>query len=179
MDELTKLIEAAQGGDVQSYGQIYQHFYKRIFRFCRGFLPDNDSAADVCQDTFVKAWLALPNFSLKNGGSFQAFLFRIARNLLIDRSRKKKEGRLEQAEEIEEIQDFEDSVDKDADRQKLNQALAKLDENDRQLVILRYFEELSFSEVAHITGMKEGALRVKTHRALKKLKELLKDNLSS
>src|SRR5258707_9555278 len=113
MDDLARLIQAAQEGDIQAYGQIYQLFYKRIFRFCRGYLSDDQQAADICQDTFIKAWLALPNFSLKKGGSFQAYLFRIARNLLVDKSRKKKELSLELAQEVEEVSHFEEEIDQE------------------------------------------------------------------
>src|SRR5690242_18012889 len=126
MDDLEQLIHQAQQGEKEAFGQIYRLFYKRIYRFCRVHLYDDETAADLTQETFVKAWKALPSFSFKQGGSFQAFLFRIARNLLIDKSRKKREFQLELAEEIEEHQTFEEDLDKQAEAERLSKALDQL-----------------------------------------------------
>ncbi len=173
MDDLEKLIIKSQSGDNQAFGQIYQLFYKRIYRFCRVHLYDEETASDLCQETFVKAWKALPSFSFKAGGSFQAFLFRIARNLIIDLSRKKKVSSLEQVEEPATNEDLLGQIDEKETQEKLHQALDKLGDKDKNLIVLRFFEDLSFIEVAKAMGEKEGALRVRTHRALKKLKEIL------
>src|SRR4030088_1611401 len=100
MDDLEDLIHKAQTGDHKAYGEIYKLFYKRIYRYCHINVYDEAIAADICQETFVKAWRSLPSFSLKNGGSLQAYLFRIARNLIIDLSRKKQEVSIELAENI-------------------------------------------------------------------------------
>jgi RNA polymerase sigma-70 factor (ECF subfamily) len=173
MEDLETIIGKAQRGDIQAFGQIYQLFYKRIFRFCQIHLESEETAADICQETFIKAWKALPGFSLSKGGSLQAYLFKIARNLLIDQSRKKREVKLEVAEEAETHEDFVSQVDSQEEEKKLHNALDKLTIMDRQIVILRYFEDLSFTEISQATGVKEGALRVRTNRALKKLKEIL------
>jgi RNA polymerase sigma-70 factor (ECF subfamily) len=175
MQQLEQLIVRAQLGEKEAFGQIYQLFYKRIYRFCRTHLYDDETAADICQETFVKAWKALPRFNQIKGDSFQAFLFQIARNLLIDKSRKKKELQLEFAEEVEDKQSFEDEIDKQAEMQKLNLALNQLNEIDKQIIVLRFFEDLSFSEVSLIIKVNEGALRVRAHRSLKKLKEILEN----
>ncbi|MDP2632456.1 MAG: RNA polymerase sigma factor [Candidatus Curtissbacteria bacterium] len=172
MDNLSDLISKAQKGDKDAYGEIYNLFYKRIYRYCSFNTRKAEVAQDICQETFIKAWKALPSFSQK-GGSFQAYLFKIARNLIIDLSRKKKEERLEQYQEIEIESQVEDKIEQREKEAVVQLALAKLDELDRQIIILHYFEDMTGREVAKVVGIREGNLRVKTHRALKKLKSLL------
>ena len=134
----------------------------------------NDLAEDVCQETFIRAWKSLPTYVVTETGTFQAFLYRIARNLIIDLSRKKKEFSIDYHTEIESDEDFTEDIDRQEKIEHVKKALAKLNEVDRQIVILRYFEELSHQEVAKIIGIKEGALRVRTMRLLEKIKVLLK-----
>ena len=172
-DELKTLILLAQKGDKTAFGEIYKLYFQKIYRYCRINVYQDEIAQDICQETFVRAWKALPKFSFTNEGTLQAFLFRIARNLIIDLSRKKKEISLKEYHEIEAHDDISDQIDKEDEIAKVKKALAKLDELDRQIIVLRYFEELSHTEVARIVNIKEGALRVRTMRLLKKIKEMV------
>lgn len=135
---------------------------------------DDQAAEDVCQETFLRAWKSLPSFTITQDGTFQAFLFRIAKNLIIDLSRKKKVFSLAEYEEIETDEDFAEALDRASDIDKVRLALSRLKEEERQILVLRYFEDLSHTEIAKIIGIKEGALRVRTVRLLKKVKEILK-----
>lgn len=175
-EDLTQLIILAQGGDRDAYGKIYGIFYKRIWRYCHFNTQDRELSQDICQETFIKAWKAIPSFSIKKGGSLQAFLFRIARNLIIDNSRKKKTASLENYENLASNEDLAENVDRKDENKKLKEAMAKLNERDRQIVVLHYFEEMSGAEIARVVGIREGALRVRTHRIIKKLKELMEEN---
>jgi len=175
VDNLSQLITKAKEGNKDAFGQIYNLFYKRIFRYCKFNLGNSraNDPQDICQETFLRAWKSLSNFSEKKGGSFQAYLFRIARNLIIDNSRKKKEVPLLEYQEIEDDTDLDEGIDKKNENQKLKAALGKLKEKDRQIIILRYFEEMTTAEVAKTIGTKEGAIRVRIHRILKNLKEII------
>ncbi len=175
MDDLEQLIKKAKEGDKQAYGAIYNTFYKRIYRYCKVNVYNADLAEDICQETFIKAWRSLGNFTLYKGGSIQAYLFRIARNLIIDHSRKKKEVSLEVIPEIQKEDDLEGAVDRKDDQRKLHLALGKLSNLEKQIVVLKYFEDLSGSEIAKVLSMNEGVLRVRTHRVLKKLKGILEE----
>ena len=173
MDDLNLVIQKAQKGDKDAYGQIYNIFYRRIYRYCKFNAKSAQIAQDICQETFLKAWKALPSFR-ERGGSLQAYLFKIARNLIIDFSRKKKEESLNNYQQIEaDGKSLEDEIDKSASLNKIRNALAGLKEDERQIIILRYFEDMTQLEVAKVIGIKEGNLRVKTHRILKKLKEII------
>jgi RNA polymerase sigma-70 factor, ECF subfamily len=173
MDDIAACIKRAQNGDKNAYGELYKQYYVRIYRYCRINMYNQPIADDVCQEVFIRAWKALPRFSLKDGGTFQAFLFRIARNLIIDLSRKKKEISIEQVEKISKDDNLIEGIARKEDIEKVRKALAKLSDIDRQIIILRYFEDMSHSEVAKVINIREGALRVRTIRLLKKLKELV------
>ena len=174
MEDLNILIQRAKQGDKDAFGRIYELFFKRIYRYCYYSTGNAEHSKDICQDTFIKAWRALPSFKTDEGSSIQAFLYRIARNLIIDSSRKKTEYNLENAQDVETNEDFISEIDKKDEIKKVHLALKELDNLERQIIILRFFEELSFQEVSKITGVNEGALRVKVHRSLKKLKDILK-----
>ena len=171
MNDLTQLISKAKKGDRDAFGQIYNLFYRRIFRYCK--FNCAEEAQDICQETFLRAYKSLGKFSEKRGGSFQAYLFAIARNIIIDYRRKKKDVLLKEYQDIGEEDDLDERIDKKRENQKLKEAIAKLAETDRQIVVLRYFEEMTTYEVAKAVGMREGALRVRLHRTLKKLKEII------
>lgn len=175
MEDLSNLIDRAQQGDREAFGQIYKLFYRRIYRYCYMNLYDEGLAADTCQETFIKAWKALPTFSQQDGGSLQAYLFRISRNLIIDISRKKKEVPLNDYLEIESKENLEELVDKKGEISRVRRVIGKLKGDERQIIILRYFEELSIFEVSKALNINEGAMRVKIHRILKKLKEIIKN----
>lgn len=173
MDELSKLITRAQKDDKDAFGKIYYIFCKRIHRYCLINTQSIQNAQDICQETFLRAWKSLPSFSTK-GGSLQAYLFRIAHNLIVDEARKKKELPLN-IDQQESAGELIDQIERQDDIQKVRSALSKLKQVERQIIVLRYFEEMTTAEVAKVIGTKEGALRVRIHRVLKKLKELLEE----
>lgn len=173
MDDLNNLILRAQRGDKDAYGELYNIFYRRIYRYCFVNVKDVEQSQDICQETFIKAWRSLPSFTLSKGGSFQAYLFRIARNMIIDLSRKRKDVSIEEIAEIESKDNLEKELDKESDLKMIHNALDKLEDTDKQILVLRFFEEMTFEEIAGVTGLNEGALRVRVHRILKKLKAII------
>ena len=173
MENLPEIVQKAKEGDKEAFGKLYNEYYGKIYRYCMINIYKSELAQDLCQETFIRAWKSLPSFTLDKGGTFQAYIFRIARNLIIDLSRKKKEFSLAEYVEIEVHENFEEQLDKENEVEKLKRAIAKLEDIDRQIIILRYFEEMGHSEVAKIIGINEGALRVRTARLLKKMKEII------
>lgn len=173
-DELLKLISRAQAGEKEAFGEIYKMFIDRIYRYIFYLIYDRELAEDLTQYTFLKAWKALPNFSTENG-SLQAFLFKIGRNSVIDYFRKKKDLSIDKIRDPVSDLNIDDSIVLEEEKLNLYKALSYLDDFEKNIVILRFFEELSFLEIANITGKTEGAVRVRTHRALKKLKEIIKE----
>ncbi len=173
--ELIELVEQAKVGKKWAFGKLYGLFYQRIYRFIYYLTYDKQLSEDLTQNTFLKAWRALPNFSTAKG-TFQSFLFTIARNLVIDVKRKNKEFYLDENIDISSKEDLEDEYQRQESKQVIAKALEGLEPEEKQIVILRYFEELSFAEIARVINKKEGALRVRIHRILIKLKEQLEKN---
>ena len=166
-----KLITLAKKGDKNAFSEIYRIFLARIFRFIYYLIKDEALAEDLTQDTFVRAWRALPTFSTQKG-TLQAYLFRIARNLVIDNQRKRKESALTSdiIEIIESPENLENKIVAKEEKNEVAKALLILDSEEKEAVILRYFEDLSYDEISKTLGKKSGAIRVKVHRALEKLK---------
>lgn len=171
---LRKLLVRAKKGDKDAYGEIYNLFLKTIFRFIYFSVRNWELAEDLTQTTFFKAWRALASFSL-SGGSFRAYLFAIARNLVIDYSRSKKELPLETIENYPSKEDPEEDFIKSEAKRVVWQALRDLPKEEEHLIVLRFFEQLRYKEIARVSGKSEGAVRVSIHRILKKLKKDLQD----
>jgi RNA polymerase sigma-70 factor (ECF subfamily) len=172
MEDEKILIKKAQKGDKQAYGEIYKKYFQKIYRYCKFNTNNEELAKDICQESFVKAWKKIKDFKTEGQWSIQAFLFTIARNLIIDFSRKKKEYALDQAENVAAITDLYEDLDKKNEIEQVRNALSKLDDLERQIIILRYFEEMPSAEVAKILNVNDGALRVRTYRVMQKLKDI-------
>ncbi len=171
-DESVALVEQAKKGDKFAFGLLYKEFMPRIYRYILYLVSDTQKAEDLTQETFLKTWKYLPKFSSKKG-TFQAFVYRIARNLVIDYQRKKKAVLLgiEFSKKLASNENVEEGYERHEKVGELKKALSKLAEFDRELIVLRYFEELSFREIAKTVKKKEGSIRVRVHRALAVLKE--------
>lgn len=173
MQKLSEIIKKAQNGDKEAFGHIYRLYYQKIYRYTMYNLNSEALALDITQETFLKAWKALPSFKQTTNGTLQAFLFKITKNLIIDNSRRKKAHSLENYKNLESTFNVEETFEKSANLEELKKALNKLNDNDKSIIVLHYLEGLPHAEVAKIVGIKDGALRVRTHRALQKLKNLL------
>jgi len=185
-DNLEKLVYKAKEGDKNAFGEIYKTFVKKIFRFIYYLVYDRELAEDLTQLVFLKAYKSLPSF-LPSKGTFQAYLYAIARNQVIDYQRRKKELSLDEVDEPAAIFEIDNEVIQTENKNTVDKLLATLDDDDKQLIIWRYFEELQFAEIAEILNENEGSIRVKEiaeilnenegsirvkmHRLLKKLKE--------
>lgn len=154
---------------------LYDQYSDSVYRFILFKVSNKDTAWDLTQDCFTKAW---EYWSGARGtvANPKAFLFTVARNLVIDHWRARGRAQVISIEEHEiDMQDTRSndahtqSVMGDEARQVLS-LLSRLPEADRELLTLRFTEELSFSEIAKITGKSAIALRVQVHRAIRKLK---------
>lgn len=167
-----ELIKRAQEGSRQAFGDLYKKYFQKIYRYCKFNTSNDEIAKDICQESFLKAYKKLKEFKTDGTWSFQAYLFTIARNLIIDASRKKREINIDEYENLESNENLYDNIEKKEIVKKVRVVISKLDEIERQIVILRFFEELPSLEVAKILNMNDGALRVRTHRVMQKLKDI-------
>ncbi len=152
----------------------YEDYADAIFRHCYFRLSDRERAKELMQETFVKAWDYLAKGEKID--NLRALLYRIATNLVIDDMRKKKEYSLDALQEkgfnpgISEDEQLHIKIESD----KAKEMIEKLPEKYRQVVTMRYIDELSPKEIAQITKETENSVSVKINRGLAKLRNLLK-----
>lgn len=139
-------------------------------------IPSREQAEDILQETFLKAWQALPKLKLENL-YFGAWLYKIARNLTNDHYRKAyRTPKLEDIDEHFDLASAGDAAETAAtslDLMRVRGALPQLKEEYRQVLELRFVQEFSVEETAKVMGKTKVAVRIVQHRALKKLHSLL------
>lgn len=168
-----QVIQQVKNGETEAFGILYEQYAGMIFRYVYSHLDNRLDAEDLTEDTFLRAWRALPNYD-ERGVPFTAFLFRIARNSLIDYYRQKKavtsmEDMELQAHEV----GPEEATNVRMEGQDLRRTLAALREDYRNVIIFRFLIGLSPDETAQVMQRSVGAVRVLQHRALSALKDLL------
>ncbi len=153
---------------------VYDNYADAVFRFCYLRLFEREIAKDFMQQAFLKTWEYLANG--KEVENLKAFVFQVARNLIIDYHRVKKENlSLENlVENGREFPDQKQDWNLEIDLQKLKGVLDELDEIYREAIVLRYVEGFRPKEIAELLGESEDVVSVRIHRGLKKMKELIK-----
>ena len=151
------------------FKEIFDKNSKKIFHLCYGYTGDQDAANDLLQETFLKVWQNLEKF--RNKSLISTWIYRIAVNTCLTYLRtEKKQAKDELTDNIIENK-VEEHSEKNEQIALLYQSIAKLEENDR-LIITMVLDELPYAEIAEISGISEGNLRVKIHRIKQKLTEL-------
>lgn len=175
--EIFELVQRAQKGQKDAFSELYKIFSARLYRFAYSLVGTRQQSEDVVQNSFLKAWQKLGEFS-PSRGTFSGWLFRIAHNLAVDELRQKKEYVLDEWNEPPSSGEPNEPLAQavlDEEKQDLSKALADLKESEKEVIVLHYFEEFTTSEIAGILGKREGATRVQIHRAVKKLGEKIKN----
>lgn len=172
--EIRELIKKAKKGESEAFGLIYDQYLERIYRFIYLKVSSREEAEDLSQQVFMKAWEAMYRFK-DEGLPFSSWLYRIARNLVIDFYRTKKPNiTLEENITIEAVENSEERALENHEGEELIKALKELTEEQKDVIILRFIEGLSYKEIAKITKKNQPALRILQHRALNKLRKILK-----
>ncbi|HEX5826084.1 MAG TPA: sigma-70 family RNA polymerase sigma factor [Candidatus Limnocylindrales bacterium] len=175
-DDVTSdaLVARAAAGDSTAFACLYDAYAPRVRRFLRHQLGDADLAEELLQRTFLKMIESLPRYQAR-GLPFGAWVFRISRNAVIDHRRTSHPAvSLEAtAERPSDIGDPVASAERDQDRARLRTALDALPPDQREVLVWRFFAELSPAETAVLMGRSNGAVRVLQHRAMVSMRELL------
>lgn len=177
-DELADLaaIHRVLSGDSRAFRPLVERYGDRVLAFCRSRGLSEEEAADTSQEIFLRVFRSLRSFRL--GESFPAWLFAIAANRLRSRgARRASEGRkLDAARAEEETRERPSSID-EAERSleaaEVREAVSSLPAEQRRVVELYYFAELSVAEVALALGLGEEAVKSRLFRARKRLRGLL------
>lgn len=170
LQERDWIMEAKK--DPERFGPLYTKYHEQIFRYVYQRMDDQEQAFDVTSQVFIKALSNLHKYEFR-GVPFSSWLYRIAKSELYQNFRDRKAKRTVNVDSVhlaDMIEEF-DEVDQTADKNKLIQCLALLKEPDLQLIELRYFEKRSYKEIGEILEVTENNAKVKTFRALEKLKK--------
>jgi len=170
-DEMS-LIEIAKK-DPRQFAPLYKKYHEAIFRYVYKRVDDEEAAYDITSCVFVKALASLPKYEFR-GVPFSSWLFRIAKSELYQSFRDKKAQRTVSLDSVTIVQ-FIDELNEDFSEEQritLLKSLKLLKDHQLQLIEMRFFEKRSFKEIGEIVGLTENNAKVKTFRALVKLKEI-------
>ena len=173
-DFLLLLLARAKQGESEAFGELYNLYFKRIFKFIYYRVGHKELAEDLSEDVFVKAYTRLA--SVQKDASFEGWLYQIARNTVIDYYRDKK--MLVALDEVENTLEYESNIlnvlELQEEQKILLRHLKELEPTQQVVIKLKFLEDLENAEIAALLNKTEGAIRVIQHRALNKLKELIK-----
>ncbi|HVY67937.1 MAG TPA: sigma-70 family RNA polymerase sigma factor [Patescibacteria group bacterium] len=177
--DTNELARLAKAGDAAAFGQLYDQFAQKIYKYIRMKVTDAREAEDLLQEVFLKAHKGLYGLRLENL-NFSAWLYKIAGNAVNDYFRKK--YRSPETSPLDETFDVADKTsllreaELASDAERLRGLLALLPDNYRQVLELRFLQDLSLDEVAAIMGKTNLSIRLLQHRALRKVQVLAKKN---
>jgi len=174
--EIDALVIRSQGGDSAAFAEIYDIFVQKVYRYIFFKINNDDDALDLTESVFLKVWQSIRSYK-KGKYNFSAWLFRIAHNLVVDHYRLHKvHAPLDyNLEDKKQHSDPRNAVEQSIGRDNLRSALLRLKDSYRQILVLRYINELENEEIARIMKKSEGSLRVLKHRALHDLKRVFKE----
>ncbi len=170
-------VRAAQEGDMAAFEWLVKRHEERLFGFCTRWLHSNEDAREVCQDAFVRAWQALPEF--EGRARFSTWLYQIALNLCRDRAKSRATRQSESTITLDEVEapppcprnTPDTSAELQSELQKLERGLAQLPEKLRAALVLTTMEDLSHEECAQVLGCSVRGIEGRVYRARQMLME--------
>jgi len=179
MDE-QELISRSRSGDIQAFNDLVELYQRQVYNLALRMLGSAETAEDATQDTFVSAYRAIAGF---RGGSFKAWILRIAANSCRDKMRVSRRASIVSLDNLmEEVGDFiadnkTESPEDYAQRRELGRlldgSLARLPEDQRLVVVLSDIQGLTYEEIAQVIGISLGTVKSRLSRARLRLRELL------
>jgi len=167
------LIQAAQKGNREAFGQIYEMYADRVYRYLLTRLREPADAKDVTAEVFIRAMRALPSYRAK-GRPFIAWLFRIAHNQAVNYLKKRARRReMPLLETIAARDDPEEAALRQVMLSEVSQAMQGLTNLQREVLTLRFGTDLSINETAKAMNRSVEAVKFLQHSALRALRRLL------
>jgi RNA polymerase sigma-70 factor (ECF subfamily) len=169
-EHIDRLALKFKAGDAEAFGEIYDLLFDKIYRFIYFKTYHKETAEDITSRTFLKALGGINGFN-PNKARFTTWIYRIARNAVIDYYRTRKKN-----SDIDDIWDIKDPSDMVLDLEtkeyiaKLHTALNTLSPDVREIIILRIWEGMSYREIAGIVGKSEAGCKMAFSRAVKELR---------
>ena len=174
-----QLVLQAQAGNSEAFGQLYDAYMERIYRFVYFRVEDQQTAEDITSQVFLKAWSNLDRFSFSRT-PYLAWLYTIAHNAVIDHYRTRKAAtalddvQLSQQDHAEAV---ENEIDLSAEMKTIKEALRLLTDDQQKVLTLKFIEGMSNHEIARHLGKREGAIRALQMRGLQALAKQLEEKM--
>lgn len=154
--------------NIEDFGVIYETYYTKIYEYCFRHVSNRETAQDLAQDVFVKAFSAIDGYS--DYGKILNYLYVIAKNLCTDHYRKKKTISFDDLD----LYEGEDEMSKREDVLVVRNALRKLSDIEREIVILRFYQDLKIKDIATIMGMTLSTTKYHLKKGIQELERCLK-----
>lgn len=168
----TELVRSIQTGDPSAFVELYSRYKRNVYEYCFRLLQENNNAEDAMQNTFIKVYQRIGE--LKNPASFKAWLFTIARNEVYSLFRKTRNNGSLDDEDIFDPSSPHDEVVQQEQTELVQKFLAQLKPTYREVLILLEYEQLSYAEIASVTGTSVSSVESMIFRARKALAKKLK-----
>ena len=172
-----ELMVAVSQGDLGSMSEIYNHRHRALFRFFFRLTGRQTTAEDLVHEVFLR--MIRYRHTYHAGDGFEAWMYRIARNVLADHSKK---HRLETPPEEGELEAFEssrpsafDNMAKQQDLTLLYRAMRQLPEEKRELLVMSRFQGLTYEQIGRIVGCETGTVKVRVFRVMKEMGQIFMD----
>jgi len=170
------LVKKAKQGEEQAFGELYERYFERIYRFIYFRVNHKEIAEDLTEDVFVKAWSKIKHVKEE---SFGGWVYQIAKNRIIDYYRQSKET--VDITEIENILESDENIIESTnliiEQKTFLELLKKLTPEQQIIIKLKFIEDLDNSEISELISKSEGSIRVIQHRAIQRLQELLDQHI--
>ncbi|UCG56109.1 MAG: RNA polymerase sigma factor [Phycisphaerales bacterium] len=171
-DDLAQIIAGCKSGDAACFSEVVDAYASRCYGYFYRLTGNKDISDDLLSELFVKLVEKIKTYK---GGSFESWLFRIASNIFHDHLRHKQRQRKLLDSQVKQLgSETTESRASDSDRiDRLQVKVARLDADTRELILLRFYSQLSFKEIAAMRGEPIGTTLSKLHRGLKRLREMM------
>jgi RNA polymerase sigma factor (sigma-70 family) len=172
-----KNIEQVLAGNSNAFRLLVDRHKNSVFNLALRICGNREDAEEIAQDSFLKAYRSLGSFRMKS--SFGTWLYRIVYNTAISRLRLRKKGILLLEDFPADAVDFirsdgnEEEAEQDFRRALVNFALQKINEEERGLISLYYYEEMNTDEISEVTGISRSNVKVRLFRARQKMLEII------
>ena len=170
-----RLVDRATAGDREAFGELYERYVTRVFKHLLYMINDVDVAQDLTEQTFLRALEAIHRYEWR-GTPFLAWLLRIARNLYLNGRRvERNNSSIRRNRNGDVAASPESSCEARLSVEEVWRAVRALNGDQRQVIVLRFMDGLSYADVARVLGKSVAAVRVAQYRALRALRRTLED----
>jgi len=167
------IIEEIQSGDTEQFGKIYDYYIKKIYRFVYYKTHHKETAEDITSKVFMKAFEKISKFNPKKG-NFSSWIYKIARNSVIDHYRSQKfHNNIDDAWDLETDEDIGSDTEVKMQIEEVRKYLKELTSVQRDVVIMRIWQEMSYKEIAEVIGKNEANCKMAYLRGVQKLKQVM------